>query len=70
MESEYSEQPSKTITHMKLTPAVQRLMIELRDQGITNPSAHTIITVARAIGEELTEHEITQALYITSALKK
>ena len=55
---------------MKLTPAVQRLMIELRDQEITNPSAHTMITVARAIGEELTDHEITQALYITNALKK
>lgn len=55
---------------MKLTPAVQRLMIELRDQGITNPSAHTIITVARAIGDELTDHEITQALYIINALKK
>lgn len=55
---------------MKLTPAVQRLMIELRDQGIENPSAHTIITVARAIGEELTEHEITQALYITRIPKK
>jgi len=50
---------------MKLTPAVQRTLAELRDQGIENPSAHTIITVARAIGEELTDHEITQALYIT-----
>lgn len=55
---------------MKLTPAVQRLLIELRDQGIENPSAHTIITVARAIGEELTEHEITQAIYITRIPKK
>jgi hypothetical protein len=55
---------------MKLTPAVQRTLVELRDQGIENPSAHTIITVARAIGEELTEHEITQALYITLISKK
>jgi hypothetical protein len=55
---------------MKLTPAVQRTLVELRDQGIENPSAHTIITVARAIGEELTEHEITQALYITRIPKK
>ena len=55
---------------MKLTPAVQRLLIELHDQGIENPSAHTIITVARAIGEELTEHEITQVIYITRIPKK
>ena len=55
---------------MKLTPAVQRTLVELHDQGIENPSAHTIITVARAIGEELTEHEITQAIYITRIPKK
>jgi hypothetical protein len=55
---------------MKLTPAVQRTLVGLRDRGIENPSAHTIITVARAIGEELTEHEITQALYITRIPKE
>ena len=55
---------------MKLTPAVQRTLVELRDQGIENPSAHTIVTVARAIGEELTDHEITQVLYITRIPKK
>ena len=55
---------------MKLTPAVQRTLVELRDQGIDNPSAHTIITVAKSIGEHLTDHEITQALYITRIPKK
>jgi hypothetical protein len=55
---------------MKLTPAVQRTLVGLRDRGIENPSAHTIVTIARAIGEELTEHEITQALYITLISKK
>ena len=55
---------------MKLTPAVQRTLVELRNRGIEDPSAHTIITVARAIGEHLTEHEITQAIYITRIPKK
>ena len=55
---------------MKLTPAVQRTLAELRDRGIENPSSYTIAIVAKSIGEELTEHEITQAIYITRIPKK
>jgi hypothetical protein len=55
---------------MKLTPAVQKTLAELRSQGIDNPSSYTIAIVARDIGEQLTDHEITQVLYITRALKK
>jgi hypothetical protein len=55
---------------MKLTPAVQRTLAELRDRGIENPSSYTIAIVARDIGEHLTDHEITQVLYITRALKR
>jgi hypothetical protein len=55
---------------MKLTPAVQRTLAELRDQGIENPSSYTIAIVAKAIGEHLTDHEITQVLYITRIPKK
>jgi hypothetical protein len=55
---------------MKLTPAVQKTLAELRSQGIDNPSSYTIAIVARSIGEQLTDHEITQVLYITGALKK
>jgi hypothetical protein len=55
---------------MKLTPAVQKTLAELRDQGIENPSSYTIAIVARDIGEHLTDHEITQVLYITRIPKK
>jgi hypothetical protein len=55
---------------MKLTPAVQKTLAELHSQGIDNPSSYTIAIVARSIGEQLTDHEITQVLYITGALKK
>ena len=55
---------------MKLTPAVQKTLTELRNQGIENPSSYTIAIVARSIGEHLTDHEITQVLYITRILKK
>ena len=55
---------------MKLTPAVQKTLAELRNQGIDNPSSYTIAIVARSIGEHLTDHEITQALYVTTHAKK
>ena len=55
---------------MKLTPAVQKTLAELRNQGIENPSSYTIAIVARSIGEHLTDHEITQVLYITRIPKK
>jgi hypothetical protein len=55
---------------MKLTPAVQKTLAELRNQGIDNPSSYTIAIVARSIGEHLTDHEITQVLYITRIPKK
>ena len=43
---------------MKYIPAMQRVVMAMRQQGITNPSPNTVAQVANIEGEQLTSQQI------------
>ena len=43
---------------MKYTPAMQRVVMAMQQQGITDPSPNTVVQVANIEGEQLTSQQI------------